>query len=110
MQRRIKQAVWIVQMLSVRIRLAVLVVLIIIAVFIVFFFLPFVSRVPYGSSTLFIVLIIANAIAIYYIHKGVFPKPTSRERKITLAFLTALLIVVFAVGILSGILLRMGIV
>jgi hypothetical protein len=89
-------------MFSVRIRLVVIVALIILAFFVIFFFLPFVSRIAYGSSTLFVFLIIANAIAIYYIRKGVFPKPTSRERKITLAFITTVLIVTFVIGLIWG--------
>lgn len=63
-------------------------------------YLPFIQQQTYGFATL-LVIVIANIVAAYLVHKGVLPKPSTQQRLRNLAILAIVLIVTLIVWVLS---------
>ena len=61
-------------------------------------YLPFIQQQTYGFAAL-LVIVIANIVAAYLVHKGVLPKPTNTERMRNLAILAINLAILFLVVI-----------
>jgi hypothetical protein len=62
-------------------------------------YLPFIQQQIYGFAAL-LVIIIANVVAAYLVHKGVLPNPTNSARMRNLAILAVNLAVLFLVVII----------
>ncbi len=61
-------------------------------------YLPFIQQQIFGFAAL-LVIIIANIVAAYLVHKGVLPKPTNTARMRNLAILAINLAILFSVVI-----------
>jgi hypothetical protein len=62
-------------------------------------YLPFIQQQTFGFTAL-LVIIIANVVAAYLVHRGVLPKPTNNARMRNLAILAVNLAILFLVVII----------
>jgi hypothetical protein len=83
------------KMLTFSIIFGILAVIIALAVL----YLPIIQQQTYGFTAL-LVIIIANIVAAYLMHKGVLPKPTNSARMRNLAILAVNLAILFLVVII----------
>ena len=83
-------------------------VLAVIVVLVVLFLVPFLNESFLNRQIVFSGVVAANVLAAYLIYKGVLPKPSSRERRLSRILLIVIVVVVFAVGLIIGWLSRGG--
>jgi hypothetical protein len=75
-------------------------VLVVITLFVIFFYFPFMQR---NSFPVTVLLLFAIVVCFILIRKGVLPKPSLKERKISLILLAINLTAVFVIGLLLGV-------
>ncbi len=82
------------------INISLMILVLIASLVVIFFYFPFIQGNSFGSVLL---LLIANVVCFILMAKGVLPKPSLRERKVSLILPAINVTGVFVIGLLFGV-------